>query len=271
MVVARPPKAIGRSLPGVVLHREWAAKMSIPAKQDEVEELCRRALQEYRQERLRERLSEKWPYDANVNARISYDYPPTFQPGYVGPRYFASRHRVVLIAQNPGEGRDPVSVAKNVEYRAKLEAFAQGSAGFEDLNHLVAEHHLGWRIYEGKGIFREGGVGRMALLDEDVRPSIEEVGIANWFPFKTAGDQGPSKASPFRQHVWRSYLLRLVELLAPTLVVPMGAWCGAREAEELRALAGSPKVIRVQHPSARNPQDLQKSWSPLSSYLRGLA
>jgi hypothetical protein len=76
-----------------VLHRERAAKMSIPAKQDEVEELCRRALQEYRQEGLRERLSEKWPYDRTVKDRISYDYPPTFQPGYVGPHYFASRRR----------------------------------------------------------------------------------------------------------------------------------------------------------------------------------
>jgi hypothetical protein len=244
--------------------------MSIPAKQDEVEELWRRALQEYRQEGLRERLSEKWPYDANVNARISYDYPPTFQPGYVGPRYFASRHRVVLIGQNPGEGSDAFSVAKNVDYQAELEAFAQGSAGFEELNHLVAEHHLAWRIYEGKGIFRKGGAGRMALLDEDVRLSIAEVAIANWFPFKTCRNRTPFK-TPFRQHVWTTYLLKLVELLAPTLVVPMGAWCGAREAEELRALAGSPKVIRVQHPSARNPQDLQKSWTPLSSYLRGLA
>lgn len=93
MAVARPSAAIGRSLPGVVLHRERAAKMSIPAKQDEVEELCRRALQEYRQEGLRERLSEKWPYDRTVKDRISYDYPPTFQPGYVGPHYFASRRR----------------------------------------------------------------------------------------------------------------------------------------------------------------------------------
>lgn len=160
---------------------------------------------------------------------------------------------------------------KNREYRPKLEAFAQGNAGFEDLNRLVAAHLLGWRIYGGKGIFREGGAGRMALLDEDVRPSIEKVGCANWFPFKTSGNQGPSKTSPFRQHVWTTYLRRLLELLAPTVVVPMGAWCGWSEAEELRALAGSPKVIRVQHPSARNPQALQESWTPLSSYLRGLA
>lgn len=270
MAVARPSEAIGRSLPGVVLHRDGAAKMNIPAKQDEVEELWRRALQEYRQAGLRERLSEKWSYDPNVKNRVSYDYPPTFQPGYVGPRYFASRHRVVLIGQNPGEGRDPFSVAKNVAYRAKLEAFARGSAGFEDLNHLVASHHLGWRIYEGKGIFRKGGAGRMALLDEDVRLSIEEVGIANWFPFKTSRNRAPFRTSPFRQQLWTTYLLSLVELLVPTVVVPMGAWCGWREAEELRALAGSPKVVPVQHPSARNPQALQESWTPLSSYLRGL-
>jgi hypothetical protein len=136
---------------------------------------------------------------------------------------------------------------------------------------LVAAHLLGWRIYEGKGTFREGGAGRMALLDEDVRPSIEEVGCANWFPFKTSGNQGPSKTSAFRHHVWTTYLRRLLELLVPTVVVPMGAWCGWSDAEELRALAGSPKVIRVQHPSARNPQALQESWTPLSSYLRGLA
>ena len=244
--------------------------MSIPANQDEVEGLWRRALLEYRQEGLRERLSEKWPYDPTVEGRISYDFPPTFQPGYVGPRYFAARHRVVLIAQNPGEGSDPVSVEMNREYRAKLEAFAQGDAGFEDLNRLVAAHLLGWRIYEGKGIFRQGGAARMALLDDDVRPSIEEV-VANWFPFKTSGNQGPSKTSPFRQHVWTTYLRRLLELLAPTVVVPMGAWCGWSEAEELRVLAGSPKVIPVQHPSARNPQALQESWTRLSSYLCGLA
>ena len=128
-----------------------------------------------------------------------------------------------------------------------------------------------WRIYEGKGIFREGGAPRIALLDEDVRPSIEGVAVANWFPFKTSGNQGPTKTSPFRQHVWTTYILELLELLAPAVVVPMGAWCGWGEAEELRALAGSPQVIRVQHPSARNPQALKGSWTSLSACLRGLA
>jgi hypothetical protein len=163
-------------------------------------------------------------------------------------------------------------VAQNVKYQAELEAFARGSAKFEDLNQLVAEHHLAWRIYEGKGIFRKGGAGRMALLDEDVRLSIEEVGIANWFPFKTCCNRAPFKTSLFLRHVWRTYMLRLVELLAPNLVVPMGySWCGRREAKELQASAGSSKVVRVQHPSARNRQDLEKSWTPLSAYLRCLA
>ena len=108
-------------------------------------------------EGLQERLANRWPGDDNVDGRIAYGYPPTFQPGYVGPRYFAAERRIVLVGQNPGEGSDPVSKRMNREYRAKLEAFVRGEIGFEDLNSLIASHMLRWAIFKGKGIFREGG------------------------------------------------------------------------------------------------------------------
>ncbi len=248
--------------------------MSTRAKQESVEELWREALGDYRQEGLRERLSDRWPDDSNVNGRITYEYPPTFQPGYVSLRYFASGPRIVLMGQNPGEGSDPASVEMNREYQAKLEAFAREDIGFEDLNRLIAPHMLRWSVFKGKGIFRERGAARMSLLDESVRPSIREVGYVNYFPFKTSANRPPLKASSFRIHVWTTYVGRMLELLQPTVIVQMGAWCSRSVEAELRSLAGSPEVIPVWHPSDYNvntrPWELQASWEPLSEYLRGL-
>jgi hypothetical protein len=99
-----------------------------------IEGLWRETLQTYREEGLEERLTDEWPDDGNVNDRIAYGYPPTFQPGHVGPRYFAVERRIVLVGQNPGEGSDPVSKRMNLEYQFKLEAFVREEVGFEDLN-----------------------------------------------------------------------------------------------------------------------------------------
>jgi hypothetical protein len=248
--------------------------MTTHGMQEAVEELWRQALRAYRQEGLRERLSEEWPGDRIVDELLAYEYPPTFQPGYVGPSYFASGRGIALMGQNPGEGRGPASIEMNRPYLAGLEAFTAGDIGFEDVNRLVASHMLRWRAFTGKGIFREGGWSGLSLLDPDVRPSIDDIAYVNAFPFKTVGDQppwkNPWKTSLFRRHVWTTYVARLLERLAPTVIVPMGAWGRSVEAE-LRGLAGSPHVIRVQHPSARNPQDLQASWKPLSRYLQGPA
>jgi hypothetical protein len=243
--------------------------MSNRPNQEAVEELWRQALWGYRQEGLRERLLDEWPGDRNVNERIAYEYPPTFQPGYVGPRYFASRVRIVLMGQNPGEGSDPASVEMNREYREGFEAFTRGERGFADLNRLIASHMLRWRVFNGKGIFRDSGAGWMSLLDDDVRPSIEDVGYINYFPFKTSANAGPLGNSPFQRQVSTRYVGRLLELLAPTVIGAMGAWCSSSVERELRRSARS-EVIRVQHPSARRPQELQASWGSLSTYLRGL-
>ena len=63
---------------------ETTSKLSMGENQTSVEELWRQALHTYHQEGLYEHLSEEWPGDGNVTGRISYEYPPTFQPEYVG-------------------------------------------------------------------------------------------------------------------------------------------------------------------------------------------
>lgn len=248
--------------------------MSTNQQQAQVEELWREALRTYREDGLEERLTDQWMGDSNVNGRISYEYPPTFQPGYVGPRHFAVERRIVLVGQNPGEGSDPVSMRMNREYRSKLEAFERKEDSFEDVNGLIASHMLRWRVFREKGIFREGGAGRVSLIADDVRPSIGDVSYVNYFPFKTSENCPPLKASAFRLHLWTTYVARLLELLEPSVIVPMGAWFSRSVEAELKRLAGSPEVIAVWHPSDYNantrPRGLQVTWEPLSTYLRGL-
>jgi hypothetical protein len=247
-------------------------KMTTPPKPEELEELWRHALRDYRQEGLRERLSNEWPDDPNVEA-LAYGYPPTFQPGYVGRHYFASGVKVVLIGQNPGEGRDPVSVAMDREYRDALEAFMEGETGFEDLNRLIADHMLKWRVFQAKGIFRESGAARISLLDEDVRPSIKDVAYVNYFPFKVTTNDPPLN-SHLQRCVWKTYLVRFLGLLAPSLIVAMGVgWYRSAEVQ-LRTVAGSASVIAVWNPSDRlvntRPAELLASWGSLSARLREL-
>jgi hypothetical protein len=216
-----------------------------------------------------------WPGDRNVTERIAYRFPPTFQPGYVGPRYFESGRGIVLMGQNPGEGSDPISVAMDRDYWAQLEAFMHGRVQLEELNRLIASHMLTWLVFAQKGVFQESGTARIALLDDETRPSIEEVSYINYFPFKTSANAAPLKTSTLRRHVWMTYVKRFIELLAPNVIIPLGAWCGGTVKAELRASTGSPDVISVWHPSDYNlhtrPRELQASWASLSAFLRASA
>jgi hypothetical protein len=237
------------------------------ANQEPIEELWRSALSEYREEGLKGRLKAKWPYDPNVTERITYDFPPTFQPGYVGKRYFEGRHRIVLLGKNPGRGTDPEAKEKNRAYRADLESFARGEIGFEDANHSIASHVAWWRIYAGKGVLREGGADRVSLIAEDVRPSIQDIAHLNFFPFKSVEDADPLD-SPFREHVWRTYVQRMLELLRPTVIVRYSS--SDSVASALRRLPGSPKVFRVLSPAARSSYAQRvESWEKVSEHLRG--
>lgn len=157
---------------------------------------------------------------------------------------------------------------KNRSYRAELEAFARGEVGFEDVNLSIASHVAWWKIYAGKGVFREGGAERVALIAEDVRPSIHDIVHLNYFPFKTVEDADPSETSLFKQHVWRTYVRRMLELLEPTAIVRYSS--SDRVHNQLRTLPGSPAVLRVQSPAARGSYAQRvESWAKVSGHLRG--
>jgi hypothetical protein len=110
----------------------------------------------------------------------------------------------------------------------------------------------------------------MSLLDDDVRPSIEDVGYVNYFPFKISANNAPLD-SPFQRDAWATYVRKLLELLVPVVLVPMGASARRVVEAELGGSAASFEVIPVWHPSARRPREIEASWRSLSTYLRGLA
>jgi len=96
----------------------------------------------------------------------------------------------------------------------------------------------------------------MSLLDEHVRPSIDDVAYVNWFPFKTSANSLPLN-SPFRRHVWRTYVGRLLDLLTPVVIVLMEAWASRGVEAELEGAGGSPELIPVWHPSAGQPREVR--------------
>ena len=235
-----------------------------------IEQLWKSNLITYSQDGLKDKLTATWPMDRNVVERISYRYPPTFQPGYVGRNYLEAHQRVVIVSQNPGEGSDPVSQNLNLDYRAKLEEFAAGRAGWKDLSDFIASQMLQWKVFRNKGIFLESGDDRIELLPTDLRPSIYAVSYVNAFPFKTVGNRKPLR-SPFRAHVWQEYVQPLIELLRPTIIVRFPESDDLES--ELRSISGVTTVTRVWHPSDYNvntrPAEVQDSWQAIIDVLRG--
>lgn len=238
--------------------------MTTETNQRALKELWQRGLSEYRQEGLRTRLEAKWPGDPNV-AQLSFAYPPTFQPGYVGQRYFKARVQLVLLLRNPGEGRSEEHQRSNDDYLAQLEAFSRGELGFEELNARIAKHALSWGVYGGKGIFQEDRGVRVPLISKDVRPSISEVACLNYFPFKTSGDAKPRMRSSFLEYVWKTHVRRALELLEPTVLVRVPD-TGSRQ-----SFPKHPEPLEVPHPRARfGYYELEQRWRPVTDELRRL-
>lgn len=242
--------------------------MDSSANRRAIEALWRQALTTYCEEGLENRLEAEWPEDSNVTERITYEYPPTFQPGFVGPRYFESGQRIVLLGQNPG---GPMSRHEERLYHARLEAFGRREISFVEVNEFLASFIPSWGVFAGRGIFRESGADKAPLIAEDVRPSIREVGYVNHFPFRLPNRHRKPLKTSFQKHVWAEYVWPLLKLLEPTLIIRY-LWSAGVDTD-LRALVGSSAVIPVFHPSVTNmrarPTALIQSWEPVSEHLRG--
>jgi len=214
---------------------------------------------------LKENLLSRWPGDRNATERISYDFPPVFQPGYVGT-CFGQQPRVVFVGYNPGHGTSRRAVEEDKVLMQKLADFADGRLNFQDYNDFLADQIFLWNIYGGMGIFREDNSPALSLIPEPLRPSVTTVGLLNAFPFKTRANERPLWKSKLAIELWRNFTLPVIRLLQPEIVVhyPDISWCS----RDLKALGC--KIIQVWHPSFNSrtrPKALAETWRPLVETL----
>ncbi len=237
--------------------------------------LWREYLQEYADPRIQSILRTNWSSDPNiVQGRIQFGYPPTFQPGYIGKRFFESRSRILFIGYNPGEGRRQASQDEDIALARQLTAFAEGHLSFTQLSDFLGTHVIKWPIYREKGIFSETGDASISLLPEALRPSVFSVALLNLFPFKTVGNRSPltgrgGSGASLKTHMWERFVKPTIQNLAPRFIIRYPD--SDQYVAHLGKLESQPHIVRVWHPSDYNlsaqREKLTKSWLPLAAEL----
>jgi len=239
-----------------------------------IETLWRKYLRTYAEDRIRAELQSAWATDPNVTqSRIQFDYPPTFQPGYIGPAYSEAESRILFVGYNPGEGKLQSSRDEDNVLARKLRDFAEGAISFEELREFQAGHVVKWPIYREKGIFSETRDSAIALLPVAARPSVRSVALLNLFPFKTIQNKKPlagyGNGASLKEHMWEYLIRPTIEALAPRVIV---RYPDADAYESMLAqLSARPRIIRVWHPSDYNLSAqrtrLAEAWLPLGAEL----
>lgn len=245
--------------------------MSISA----IETLWRKYLQAYGEPQVRAELNRRWGGDANLTQeRIQFGYPPTFQPGYVGPAYYETDAGILFLGYNPGEGKLQSSQNEDKTLVLELQAFAKGQASLAQFSQFQSSHIMKWPIYRGKGIFSGTGDELISLLPAAVRPSVESVALLNLFPLKTTGNKKPlagygGSTTSLKAHMWEYLVKPTIEALAPKLVVRYPD--SDSYMSQLEQLKSKPRILRVWHPSDYNLSarraELAESWLPLATCL----
>jgi hypothetical protein len=240
-----------------------------------IETLWRANLDVFGEPQVRESLLQHWSRDPNVaKGRIQLDFPPTFQPGYVGADYFNSRTRLVFLGYNPGEGSQPALRHFDDCLVERLRRFKDGDESLLTMSDFQARIIIKWPIYHDKGIFRETNESTIALLPAAVRPSVKSVALLNLFPFKTVKNKPPLAGSrdpetSMKAHMWDKFIRPTLDLLAPTIIVYYPAADSYKR--NLSLIHSLPTLFRAWHPSDYNVRarrsDLSQSWQPLACEL----
>jgi hypothetical protein len=237
-------------------------------KLENIATLWRDWLNVFRAQDLQKAMLEHWPGDRNITERISYSYPPVFQPGYVGNRYGTGR-RILFLGYNPGEGSSPSDVQADTTLSQRLAEFADGRLSFKEYSCFLSGQVFLWNIYRNMGIFRECGATRLSLIGENVRPSIETVALLNAFPFKTRKNYkaAPLVNGPLAKDMWNDFTMETLRILRPEIIVHYPKLPRVRR-PELKVLCSN--TIEVWHPSLNSstrPVELSEKWKPVTDAL----
>lgn len=137
-------------------------------------------------------------------SRPTVDLP---QPRWVGPRYWNSEQRVLLLLLNPGSG-DGYAGGANRKFKGLLHAYKQGEGTLD----AVLEHQREDMPEWGRGRFLRFYLNGLGL-------DLDSVAFANMAWCATSGNRYPPKmlSRCFEQHT-----SKLLKVLAPDLVILSG-------------------------------------------------
>jgi len=216
---------------------------------------------EFQDPNLQQSLHARWPNDINVADRISYRYPPTFQPGFVGTQY-GNAPSIAFLGYNPGEGSNEEAIVEDKIFSLRLRDFADGKLLFSEYNSFLAGHVFQWNIYRDMGIFQEHGDSTLSLLPPDLRPSVHSVALLNAFPFKTRDNKRPLRRSALATALWNEFTFPTLKTLAPDIIVHYPD--SVHLAPSLRQI--TKHVVQVWCPSYNamvRPRELKAAWHNL--------
>lgn len=232
---------------------------------EEISMLWRTWVAAFQRPNLQQSMLARWPNDSNVTDRISFGYPPVFQPGFVGTHY-GKPPRVVFLGYNPGKGASDEAIVEDEVLSRRLCAFADGKLLFSEYNSFLAGHVFHWNIYRDMGIFREHGDRTLKLLPTEFRPSVHTVALLNAFPFKTRDNKRPLRNSAISVALWNEFTLPTLKLLQPDIIVHYPD--SAILTPSLQQVAT--RVVQVWCPSYNakaRPRALEAEWKKLSEVL----
>ncbi|HNQ78845.1 MAG TPA: hypothetical protein PLA03_01265 [Acidobacteriota bacterium] len=129
------------------------------------------------------------------------------QPRWVGPKYWGSPCRVVVLMLNPGQGKKK---ELPVESKKRLHNFRDGTASLDDIFMRQKEGMKQWGWPKGR--FLDYYCGKLGL-------DLDEIAFANVAWCATEGNNYPRK---MLDRCFNKHTARLFEILEPRAVLACG-------------------------------------------------
>jgi len=160
------------------------------------------------------------------------------QPRWVGPKYWDSPCRVVVLMLNPGQGK---ANERARESKKLLHGFRDGAVGLDDIFKFQKEGMKFWGRPQGR--FLGYYCGKLGL-------DLDEIAFANVAWCATGGNKYPKR---MLDRCFNKHTARLLDILEPGVVLASGATTRSYAA----VLAGI-TVIKLMHHAHRKGKAAEK-------------
>ena len=165
------------------------------------------------------------------------------QPRWVGPGYWDSKPRVLVVMLNPGQGDGP-QLEQNLRFRSLLHQYKCGKVGFTNVLEFQREHMRVWGRPQGRFLpFYTTSLG----LD------IDSLSFINIALCATQKNQYPQ---PMLNHCFETHTASIACKLQPHVVLLSGAATHSFAANFLQRLPAT-KVVPMLHYAHRKGRKVE--------------